>query len=160
MHLSQIDRARTDTVSGLKYKERRKVDWPHPKGQIQKDGKEDFFHLELQGEKPSRSASPCLILQIWITIMVDAEWTLWIGLDLLDDPSYTGSGCYGWCDRSVSSWRQPKCKAISTIHQIQGWKMYLQKHRPPVRGAIQQDAEIFFSYVRPARVRIWSKTNF
>ena len=46
IHFSQIDRARTDTVSGLKYKERSKVDWLYPREQIQKEGKKDFLHLE------------------------------------------------------------------------------------------------------------------
>ena len=61
IHFSQIDRARTDTVSGLKYKERSKVGWLHLKVKIRKDDKEDFFHLELQGEKLIKSASLCLL---------------------------------------------------------------------------------------------------
>ena len=42
IHFSQIDRARTDTGSGLRYKERSKVIWIHPKVKIQKECKEDF----------------------------------------------------------------------------------------------------------------------
>ena len=42
IHFFQIDRARTDTGSGLRYKERSKVIWIHPKGKIQKECKEDF----------------------------------------------------------------------------------------------------------------------
>ena len=109
IHFFQIDRARTDTGSGLRYKERSKVIWIHPKVKIQKECKEDFSPFWITRRETKFIGFTVFdIKDITHYIMVDAEH--WI--NHRDESSCLGSGRYGWCDRSVSSRRQPKGKAI------------------------------------------------